>query len=146
MAALWESSAPTPGRWTLARALIAAGAATIRVERERGRQPLPELTLAAGATALWDGRFRVAAGLAPAGGVRVRALGEAGFRDLLRRGLVAAEAPARAAAAVPSFWHGDTLIAVPSLRYWAAPYASGEIGAAFVGVHFAPSQNCDKAK
>jgi hypothetical protein len=53
----------------------------------------------------------------------------------LRRRAPAAEgAPARAAAALPSIWHEDRLIAVPPLRYWVAPYTGEEIGAVFVGI------------
>jgi tRNA(Ile)-lysidine synthase len=130
-----DARSAAPGKWTLARALITAEAAAVRVEREPGREPLPELTLAPGATALWDGRFRVrlASGLGCAP-VQVRALGEATLRDLRRRGYVAQDAPARAAAAVPSFWHRGNLIAVPPLRYWVPPHTAADLEAVFLGI------------
>jgi tRNA(Ile)-lysidine synthase len=124
-----------PGRWTLARALITAEPSAVRVEREPGREPLPEIAMAPGTAALWDGRFRVTVAAGFAGGpVRVRPLGEAGLRDLRRRAPAAESAPARAAAAVPSIWHEDRLIAVPPLHYWAPPHTRDEIGAVFVGI------------
>jgi tRNA(Ile)-lysidine synthase len=123
------------GRWTLARALITADASMVTVEREPGREPLPELSVAPGVTAVWDGRFRVTVAGSFAGGpVLVRALGEPDLRDLRRRGHVAEAAPARAAAAVPSFWHQGRLVAVPSLRYWAPPGTAVDLEAAFLGL------------
>ncbi len=131
-----DARAAAPGKWTLARALITAEASAVRIEREPGREPLPELTLAPGTAALWDGRFRVraASGLG-CGPVQVRALGEANLRDLRRRGHVAQDAPARAAAAVPSVWHRGNLIAVPPLRYWAPPHSAADLEAVFLGIH-----------
>jgi tRNA(Ile)-lysidine synthase len=123
------------GRWTLARALITAEASAVTVEREPGREPLPELRVAPGTAAVWDGRFRVTvAGSFSGGPVLVRALGEANLRDLRRRGHASDAAPARAAAAVPSFWHQGRLVAVPSLRYWAPPGAAVSLEAAFLGL------------
>ena len=135
LAGIRAARAAVPGRWTLARALIAAEPSIVRVEREPGREPLPEIAVAPGATVLWDGRFRVtvAAGF-PGGPVQVRPLGEAGLRELRRRAPDAENAPARAAAAVPSIWHEGRLIAVPPLRYWAPPLASGDVAAVFVGI------------
>ncbi len=127
--------AAAPGRWTLARALITAEPSAVRVEREPGREPLPEVTVVPGGTVLWDGRFRVTVAAGFAGGpVQVRPLGEAGLRDLRRRAPASDGAPARAAAVVPSIWHEGRLIAVPPLRYWAPPHTRDEIGAAFVGI------------
>ena len=135
VAAIREGGAAAPGRWTLARALITAERAAVEVEREPGREPLPELTLMLGSAALWDGRFRVSVAPEFSGGpVRVRPLGETGVRDLRHRGAIAREAPLRAAALVPSFWLEGKLLAVPSLAYWAAPHAEGELSAAFAGL------------
>ena len=135
LAGVRDPRAGAPGRWTLARALITAEPSAVRVEREPGREPLPEIMVAPGTAALWDGRFRatVAAGFA-GGPVQVRPLGEAGLRGLRRCAPAAEAAPARAAAALPSIWHDDRLIAVPPLGYWVAPYTRDEIGAAFVGI------------
>ena len=126
---------PIPGRWTLARALVTASEPTVVIEREPGREPLPELTLAPGTTVLWDGRFRVSVAPDFSGGpVQVRALGDVELTDLRRRGAIAAGAPARAAGMAPSVWHGGELIAVPPLRYWKAPHSCGAIEAIFVGI------------
>ena len=126
---------PLLGKWTLARALLTAEEAAVAVERERGRAPLPELTLAPGSNVLWDGRFWVRIGRDFAGGpVEVRALGETALKDLRRRGGAAASAPARAAALVPSVWHGGRLIAVPPLQYWAPPHSAGGIAATFAAL------------
>ena len=135
VAAICEGGAAAPGRWTLARALITAERAAVEVEREPGREPLPELALMPGSAALWDGRFRVSVAPEFSGGpVRVRALGAAGVRDLRQRGALAREASMRAAALVPSFWLEGRLLAAPSLAYWAAPHAEGELSAAFAGL------------
>jgi tRNA(Ile)-lysidine synthase len=129
-----EDGAAAARRWTLARALVTAEPAAVLVEREPGREPLPELTLAPGTSALWDGRFRVSVAPTFAGGpVQVRALGEANVHELRRRGAIAREA-LRAAALVPSFWLAGRLVAVPSLAYWAASHAEGGLGAAFLGL------------
>jgi tRNA(Ile)-lysidine synthase len=135
VAAICRGGTPSPGRWTLARALVTAGEPTVSVERERGREPLPELSVAPGTIALWDGRFWVSVGSGfPGGSIQVRALGEAALRDLRRRDSVAAGVPARAAAMVPSFWHRAELIAAPSLQYWKAPHGRCGLSATFVGL------------
>lgn len=132
---LWDASATARARWTLARALITAEATVVRVEREPGRELLPELTLAAGTAALWDGRFRVSVGKGCAGApLEVRAVGEANLRDLRRRRLIAEGPPSRAAAAVPALWRGDEIVAVPSLGFWNAAQARGQVDAVFVGL------------
>jgi tRNA(Ile)-lysidine synthase len=135
-AALCEgSAAAVPRRWTLARALVTAEGPTVLVEREPGREPLPELTLWPGDNALWDGRFRVSVAPAFAGGpVQVRALGEAALRDLRNRAGIDKATPARAAALVPSFWLAGRLVAVPSLAYRAGTSAEGGLAAAFAGL------------
>jgi tRNA(Ile)-lysidine synthase len=123
------------GGWTLARALITADEASVTVEREPGRRPLPELTVLPGTSVLWDGRFR--ASVAPdfsGGPVQVRALGKAALRDLRRHGAVAAGLPPRAAAMVPSVWQAGELIAVPPLRHWRAPRLREAIEATFIGM------------
>lgn len=135
LAGIRASRTAVPGHWTLARAMIAAEASIVRVEREPGREPLPEITISPGTTIRWDGRFLVtlARGI-PGGPVQVRPLGETGLRDLRRRAPDAENAPARAAAAVPSIWHEGRLVAVPPLRYWAPPLGREDVGAVFVGI------------
>jgi len=123
-------------RWTLARALVTEADARVRIEREPGREPLPELVLRPGDDALWDGRFRVRVAPGFAGGpVQVQALGEANARSLRRRGETAGDVPAQAAALVPSFWLGDRLLAAPPLGFWAAPHGERDLAATFAGLH-----------
>jgi tRNA(Ile)-lysidine synthase len=132
-----------PGRWTLARALITVEGPVVYIERELGREPLPELALAPGRAALWDGRFRVAVAAGfPGGTIEVRALSEADVRDLRRRGVIGKTAAkgtiagfaGRAAAAVPSMWREDRLVAVPALGYWMPPHGAGDVTATFLGL------------
>ena len=105
------------GGWTLARATIVAKGDHIVVAREADREPLPELTLPPGAGALWDGRFWVAAAMSLDAPLGVRALGAHGVDAVRRRVAIPPAAPAGALATLPSFWRGETLIAVPSLGY-----------------------------
>jgi tRNA(Ile)-lysidine synthase len=120
--------------WTLARARIAATADCIRIEREPGRRPPPSVTLGAGATTLWDGRFRIEIGAGFKGSVEVRALGPAGVGALRRLGLEVR--PARAFRLVASFWRGDRLLAVPPAGYWAESHLEGLFSATFVGLRY----------
>lgn len=120
-------------RWTLARAMISAKDRFVTVEREPGREPLPQLELPAGAYTCWDGRFRVGANArAELSAVEVRPLGEGLVRELLRQGAVATRTPARAAALVPSFWRGERLLAVPSLEFWSDQNGRGAFAAQFI--------------
>jgi tRNA(Ile)-lysidine synthase len=137
-AAIRAGGTAASGRWTLARALVAAEGPTVLVEREPGREPLPQIALRPGDSALWDGRFRVQVAPTFAGGpVEVRALGEAGVRDLRRHGEIAEATRGRAAALVPSFWLDGRLVAVPSLGYRSASSAAGDLAAAFAGLRCA---------
>jgi tRNA(Ile)-lysidine synthase len=135
VAAVCDTAGAAPGRWTLARALISADRSTVTVQREPGREPLPELTVMPGAAVLWDGRFQVTVSTDFAGGpVQVRALGEAELRGLRRRGLVGEETPMSAAALAPSAWREGRLIAVPPLRHWVPPCTAGDVDATFLGL------------
>jgi tRNA(Ile)-lysidine synthase len=142
-----EARVAAPGKWTLARALITAEASAVRIEREPGREPLPELTLAPGTAALWDGRFRVwVAARLGSEPVQVRPLGEATLRGLRRRGHVAQDAPVRAAAAVPSVWYHGNLIAVPPLRYWASPHTAADLEAVFLGAQILAGETAPRSR
>ncbi len=123
-----------PVSWTLARAQISATPNCIRFEREPGRLPLPCLTLGAGATALWDGRFVVGVDAGFEGSVEVRALGPEGIAELRRLGRDVR--PARAFRLVPSFWRGPRLLAVPQARFWAEAGLEGPLSATFVGLRY----------
>jgi tRNA(Ile)-lysidine synthase len=138
VSALWEAGAARhsggQARWTLARALISAEPDVVRVERELGREPLPEATLAPGAAALWDGRFWVSVAKGYSGGpLTVRALGETALRDLRRRRLLA-EGTSRGAATVPALWRANEIVAAPSLGFWSHAQARHQLDAVFLGL------------
>ena len=123
-------------KWTLARAMLECDGKTVTIEREPPREPLPHIALSPGEQARWDGRFRVkaAAELAGGGPVDVRPLGEAALSELRRQGALVTRIRAGAAALVPSFWRGQTLLAVPPLGYWAAPHDRLTLKADFIGM------------
>jgi tRNA(Ile)-lysidine synthase len=129
------SAGAASSRWTLARALITAEKAVVRLEREPGREPLPELTVARGATVLWDGRYWVKVGAGHhSGHVQVRPLGAADARALRRAQSAAEAVPAHAAATVPSLWDEGELVAVPPLGYWTTPQSKRTLEATFAGL------------
>lgn len=117
---------------TLGGCIVKASATSIRVYREAKPGALAEIELGPGEDAVWDGRFRVAlasARMLNAAGVSkkvtVRALGARAYATV--RGQIGRHAPvpARAAAALPSFWEGNKVIAVPQLNFSAAPADAG---------------------
>jgi tRNA(Ile)-lysidine synthase len=124
-------SAQPSGAWTLARAKLGATPDRLLIEREPGRDTPPVLSLAAGEAGLWDGRFRVAAGSGLAHPVEVCALGVDGLREVRGRLDIPAGLPVASLRAVPSFWCGDRLLAVPPLAYWFDATARSHLTAAF---------------
>lgn len=127
---------------TLAGAVVSRHGENIRVWREMGRGGPETLKLQPGTAAVWDRRFRVRApadGVAP---VEVRALGLVAFSELRQRAdrkpWPNPAVPAAAAASLPAFWQGETLLTVP---YFAAlegapagwRNASGLYSAEFLG-------------
>ena len=119
------------GRWTLARTAIRAGRGTIVLEREPGRRPWPELALAPGERALWDGRFWVAAGPKLGFPVAVRALGQSGLATLRRQVSLPGGVPSDTLRALPGFWKEAVLFAVPSLAF---PCVGGLVSATFAAL------------
>ena len=117
---------------TLGGCIVRAGARAIHVFREQGAGGLPVLTLDPGQSATWDGRFHVgladARSLAAAGiaaPVIVRALGPSAYATL-RPQFATACLPARAAAALPSFWAADRLVGVPQIEAIGLPQITAE--------------------
>ncbi len=100
---------------TLGGCVVAATASHIRIFRESGRAPLPECRLDTAAKTIWDDRFAVSvAGLTSGDApVIVKALGATGYATLRRHAEF--HLPQRAATTLPSFWSGQTLLAVPSV-------------------------------
>jgi tRNA(Ile)-lysidine synthase len=118
--ALRMSDARFKGATLSGAALVRRGdisdGAEFLIFREPGRSGLPELVLAPGEAAVWDGRFRVALAPEAAAPVSVRALGGKGFSDLRRKLKGRTLLPARAAATLPAFFEGGTLLAVGGLQ------------------------------
>jgi tRNA(Ile)-lysidine synthase len=104
---------------TLGGAMISCGGRFIRVWREAGRLAEAEFELSPGESRTWDNRFIVRRMLDASGPVRVKPLGAADYLKIAGRLVRGRRPPARAAHALPSFWRGQDLIAVPSL----APFA-----------------------
>jgi tRNA(Ile)-lysidine synthase len=119
------------GRWTLARTAVRAAPETIVLEREPGRRPWPELALAPGQQALWDGRFWVVAGPKLGFPVAVRALGQVGLAALRRQVSLPDGVPSGTLRALPGFWKEAVLFAVPSLAF---PSVGGLVSATFAAL------------
>jgi tRNA(Ile)-lysidine synthase len=119
------------GRWTLARCAIRATRGQIGLEREPGRRPWPELDLQPGGRALWDGRFWVAAGPKLGFPVAVRALGTAGVQSLRGEVVLPKDVPAGALRALPGFYRGSELFAVPNLAFCTAGGAARVVSSIF---------------
>jgi len=100
---------------TLGGAMVVRRAKEIIVHREPGRFALPQIALAPGNSAEWDGRFRVTADAKASTPLVVAPLGRSGFAKLRQQLERAPRLPARAAATLPAFWQDDRLIAVPTL-------------------------------
>ncbi len=112
---------PGSVRTTLGGCVIRACPKDIRVFRELGRTPLPEMTLHTSTPVVWDNRFRISVSFESCGPsddtipVSIRALAPAHFAKL-RRSLTSKRVlPARAAATLPAIWQGHQLLAVPAL-------------------------------
>jgi tRNA(Ile)-lysidine synthase len=104
---------------TLGGAMISSGSRFIRIWREAGRLTQSDLVLAPGESRTWDRRFIVHSTPEAIGLVKVRPLGPENYLKIADRLVPGRRPPARAAHALPSFWRGDNLVAVPSL----APFA-----------------------
>jgi tRNA(Ile)-lysidine synthase len=105
---------------TLGGCIVTRKGGTLFVYREPERCEMEGLELAPGEVAVWDRRFRVASAPEVGAPVVVRALGPGGYAKLRKKletdpGMTQALPPARAAAALPSFWQGSKLLDVPPL-------------------------------
>lgn len=88
----------------------------VRVWREQGRNPLPELTLEPGDGGWWDNRFAISVAPDAPAPVTIRALGVQGWAKLRRRMPALAlwrDVPPGAFATLPAVWRGGELVTVP---------------------------------
>jgi tRNA(Ile)-lysidine synthase len=100
---------------TLGGAMISSGGRFIRVWREAGRLTQAEFDLSPGESRTWDDRFIVSRTPDARGPVRIKPLGSVDYLKIASRLARGRRPPARATHALPSFWRGGDLIAVPSL-------------------------------
>ena len=116
---------------TLGGAMVWAGPRHIRVWREVGRLNQSPVELPPQSVRIWDKRFALSWSAETGGltsqiasrAITVRPLGSAAYAAILPRLRDELRPPARAAAALPSFWAGDELVAAPSLAPFALPEA-----------------------
>lgn len=101
---------------TLGRAKIMHMDVCVRVQRETGRDLAGPMQLEPGERAVWDNRFEVQVAAGYGRGLVVRALGASGVAMLRAADDLPAERGlSEVLEAVPGFWDGARLVAVPSL-------------------------------
>lgn len=103
---------------SLGGALVEVGRGrSLSVFREPGRNDLPTIMIAPGATGVWDGRFRVEVSATRQQPITVGPLGAADWADLKRAypQLAAADLAHRAAVTLPTLRQDGRLLAVPIL-------------------------------
>ena len=122
VAAVSADTAPTAPARTAATtiagcrvAVAKGGLGGLRVWREWGRRGLPEIDLAPGAAAIWDGRFHVALSAGAVRPVRIGAVGIEGLRVLRAAGDGRLLHTAAIVRTLPAAWRDGTLIAAPLL-------------------------------
>jgi tRNA(Ile)-lysidine synthase len=114
--ALLAALAEDPGKThTLGRCRLEPSRGRLGIFRELRGKGLPAVRVAPGERTLWDNRFRIELGERERAPIVVKALGEAGLRELRQRSDFAVSLPRSAGRALPSCWRGDTLIGVPAL-------------------------------
>lgn len=105
---------------TLGGVMVSSRSRFVRVWREAGRLTQSDLILSPGESRTWDRRFIVQRAADAIGAVKVRPLGAENYARIAGRLAAKYRPPSRAAHALPSFWQGDDLVAVPSLAPFAA--------------------------
>ncbi|MBS0239782.1 MAG: tRNA lysidine(34) synthetase TilS [Proteobacteria bacterium] len=117
---------------TLGGAMISIGPRFLRCWREAGRLDHTEIELPPQIVRIWDNRFALSWSAENWGrgaqfkgreAITVKPLGTAAYGAVAHRLRDELRPPARAAAALPSFWAGDELVAAPSLAPFALPEA-----------------------
>ncbi|ODA67573.1 tRNA(Ile)-lysidine synthase [Methyloligella halotolerans] len=97
---------------TLGGCRIVAGSGKLQIARELRRDGIAELILQPGERALWDNRFVVSLADTAESPVTVRALGEAGARDLADRTPWLNDIPRFARFSLPSCWRNQALVSI----------------------------------
>ncbi len=134
LAALTENPDKTH---TLGRCRLEPIGQRLGIFREARAHGLPVLSLKPGERALWDNRFRIELGRGEPMPIMVRALGEAGLKELRNRSLIAAALPRFAGRTLPACWRNDELIGVPA--FGAASSVGVDCRATFVNTERRPA-------
>jgi tRNA(Ile)-lysidine synthase len=122
---------------TLGRCRLEPIGERLGIFREARAHGLPVLSLAPGERALWDNRFRIELGRGEPMPIMVRALGEAGLKELRERSTIAAALPRFAGRTLPACWRNDELIGVPA--FGAASSVGVDCLAVFVNTERRPA-------
>jgi len=109
--------APSRANRTLGGCLLMPRGDEIWMMRESGRNLLPELLLQPGQSSLWDRRMKVSLSAAAEVPLMVKALGVDTYARIKPAQKTKMPYPSLLAAALPSFWCGQELIAVPHLNF-----------------------------
>lgn len=141
----WKS----PAGHSLAGAVFSGGKTpdTILIAREFGRrsQRLPTLDLKSGQRCEWDRRFMVVNASHPARDFRVCALGNEGIAAVnaafKKVGRTLPAHPLAAVHAIPSFWDGERLAAVPLLNYFESGSVPPKVESTFSAQPFARQEH-----
>jgi tRNA(Ile)-lysidine synthase len=122
---------------TLGRCRLEPIGERLGIFREARAYGLPVLSLKPGERALWDNRFRIELGRGEPMPIMVRALGEAGLKELRERSTIAAALPRFAGRTLPACWRNDELIGVPA--FGAASSLGVDCRATFVNTERRPA-------
>jgi len=118
LAALTENPDKTH---TLGRCRLEPISGRLGIFREARAHGLPVLRLKPGERALWDNRFRIELGRHARAPLTVKALGEAGLKQLRKRSEISASLPRIAGRTLPACWRNDELLGVPALGGASSP-------------------------
>jgi tRNA(Ile)-lysidine synthase len=119
---------------TLGRCRIAPIEGRLGIFREVRGEGLPVAELLPGERTLWDNRFQIELGTKEPSPIVVKALGEAGLRELRERQTLPSALPRLAGLTLPACWRGELLLGLPTLGRTVTGGPSGiDCRAIFVG-------------
>jgi hypothetical protein len=127
---------------TLGRCRLEPCSGRLGIFREVRGGGLPVAELLPGERMLWDNRFRIELGAKEHAPVLVRALGEAGLRELKGRSPLASSLPLLAGRTLPSCWRGEVLVGLPNL----APATGGDVPGLDCRAIFVSALKVEKAR
>ncbi|MBL8835259.1 MAG: tRNA lysidine(34) synthetase TilS [Alphaproteobacteria bacterium] len=118
---------------TLGGCILAPRRGAILVAREAGTVA-PAVAAVPGSEVFWDGRFVVALPAGLPAGLRVGALGAAGWRQVVShcKALRSCAVPPLVRGSLPALWHLDDVLAVPHLFYRRQDQGADSFSAVFM--------------